>query len=380
MNPVWLLILAIGLVGGNSMVLSPIAAEVAASFPGTDPADVLTASALFGGGTALSALLLASRIGALGLGRALMIAVLVLGVSFALSAVSASLLMLSLAQALAGMAAGVALPATYGLAAVIAPKGRESQTLGKVLIGWTLSFVAGVTFSAVLADLVHWRAVYLALAVLALGLAGGVYSLMGLGRSPDGPRLSLVASLRLPGVMPLLTSQLLFMGAFYGLYAYLGPHLTGVLNLSTTLTGFAALSYGIGFGAAVPLDRLLDHVGPNRAAPWVFLMLIAIYGALAAVSGHALALILLCFAWGAVNHFGLNLLVGQLNAASPAHRASVMALNSAVTYGAMLIGTSGFKPIYENAGLTGCALTSAGFILLVLAVALMRQVRQGLPA
>ncbi len=379
MNPVWLLMLAIGLVGANTMVLSPIAAEVAASFAGTTAPDVLTASAIYGGGTAFSALVLAPRAGALGLGRALLIAVLVLALAFALSVASPSLLALSSAQALAGMAAGVVLPATYGLAAEVAAKGRESQTLGKVLIGWTLSFVAGVSLSALLADLVHWRAVYLALAVLALGLAVGLVPLARRVGRADGRRLSLWQSLRLEGVAPLLLSQVLFMAAFYGLYAYLGSHLTGPLGLSTTLTGFAALSYGIGFGFAAPLDRLLDRLGPTRVAPGVFLLLIAAYGALAIWSASALALIALCLVWGAVNHLGLNLLVGQLNAASSEHRASVMALNSAFTYGAMLLGTSGFKPLFEAYGFTGCALLSAALILPVTLIAL-RSARPGIAA
>ncbi|MEJ1999440.1 MAG: MFS transporter, partial [Maritimibacter sp.] len=282
-----------------------------------------------------------------------------LALAFALSAASPSLLALSGAQALAGMAAGVVLPATYGLAAQVAAKGRESQTLGKVLIGWTLSFVAGVSLSALLADLVHWRAVYLALAVLALGLAVGLVPLARRVGRADGRRLSLWQSLRLEGVAPLLLSQVLFMAAFYGLYAYLGPHLTGPLGLSTALTGFAA-----------PLDRLLDRLGPTRVAPGVFLILIVAYSALAIWSASALALIALCMVWGAVNHLGLNLLVGQLNAASSEHRASVMALNSAFTYGAMLLGTSGFKPLFEAYGFTGCALLSAALILPVTLIAL----------
>lgn len=80
--------------------------------------------------------------------------------------------MLVAAQAVAGIAAGVAMPAIYASAAAIAPPGRESGTIGVVLTGWTVSMVAGVSLSAVLADLVHWRAVFAAVAVLsAIALA-----------------------------------------------------------------------------------------------------------------------------------------------------------------------------------------------------------------
>jgi len=91
--------------------------------------------------------------------------------------------MLCIAQAAAGLCAGVALPAIYGLAADVGPNGRESETLGKVLTGWTLSLVAGVSLSAVVSDLVGWRAVYAVLAIgaAALALAIGRGAMIGSG-------------------------------------------------------------------------------------------------------------------------------------------------------------------------------------------------------
>ena len=77
------------------------------------------------------------------------------------------------AQLVAGIAAGIAMPAIYASSAAIAPPGRESGTIGVVLTGWTLCMVAGVSLSAVIADLVHWRAVFVTVAVLAaIALAG----------------------------------------------------------------------------------------------------------------------------------------------------------------------------------------------------------------
>ena len=51
-----LLLSSIGVVGANSLVLSPIAADVAGSFAGTKATDVMLAAAAYGAGTALSAL------------------------------------------------------------------------------------------------------------------------------------------------------------------------------------------------------------------------------------------------------------------------------------------------------------------------------------
>ncbi|MGL6251053.1 MAG: MFS transporter, partial [Billgrantia desiderata] len=141
---VLLLTAASAVIGANSLALSPIAATVAASFPGRNAADVVTAAALYGLATACSALLLASLSDRIGAERALTRALLVLSASLGAAALSPALWTLIVAQALAGLAAGVALPAIYTLTAQVAEKGRESQTLSFVLTGWTLSLVVGV--------------------------------------------------------------------------------------------------------------------------------------------------------------------------------------------------------------------------------------------
>lgn len=360
MNPVWLLMCSIGIVGSNSLVLSPIAADVAASFPARSAPDVMMASAVYGAGTALSALVLAPRADRIGLRRALFRALALLTAALGLSAAAPVLAALVLAQALAGIAAGLALPAVYGLAAEVAPKGRESETLGKVLTGWTLSLVAGVSLSAVIADFLHWRVVFAFLSAMSLLV------LLALRRSdmPEGAGgaatpISPLAALRIPGLAPILFTVAGFMTAFYGLYSFLGAHLTATLGLSTTVAGLAALCYGLGFGLIAPLDRLIDRHGAARSAPAVFAVLLCVYLGLARAAPSGPAILAVCLLWGGVNHLGLNILVGQLTALSPARRATILGLYGAVTYGAMFVGTALFKPVFEASGFAATALLAA---------------------
>ena len=91
MKPVWVLMCAIAVVGSNSLVLSPIAADVALDFAGASAPDVMLASAIYGGSTAVSALFLAPRADQIGVNSALVLALTVLDLSLLARALAASL-------------------------------------------------------------------------------------------------------------------------------------------------------------------------------------------------------------------------------------------------------------------------------------------------
>ncbi|MGQ3031454.1 MAG: MFS transporter, partial [Ferrovibrionaceae bacterium] len=144
------LALGIAAIGSNSLLLSPLLPQVATSL-GTTPLRVSWASAAYGGATALSAFFLAPRIDGLGLRRAVMLGLAALIAATAGAALSPHWLWLVAAQALAGLGAGIALPATYALASVVALPGQEAKTVGRVLSGWAVSLVAGIPIAAFIA-------------------------------------------------------------------------------------------------------------------------------------------------------------------------------------------------------------------------------------
>lgn len=376
MKPVWVLMCAIGVVGSNSLVLSPIASDVAATFEGKAASDVMMASAVYGGATALSALFLAPRADQIGLKRALILALVTLVVALLGSTVAPSLPVLIVAQGLAGIGAGLALPATYGLAADVAPKGEESATLGKVLTGWTLSLVAGVSFAAVMADVLQWRAVFGLMAAMSAGLILLV-ARMQVPERDAAAAVSPFKAFRVPGLLPILLAVVAFMSAFYGLYGFLGTHMTTVLGYSTGMAGLAALTYGVGFGAVAPLDRLTDRYGAHRAAPVVFGALVLVYLLMSLLAGQGLGIFVGCLFWGAVNHVGLNIMVGQLTALSVPQRGAILGIYSATTYVAMFVGTAAYRPMFETQGFGFIALVSAACIVPALIGALWALRRAG---
>ncbi|TPN84947.1 MFS transporter [Mesorhizobium sp. CU2] len=367
----YLLTGCIAVIGSNSLVLGPIAPAVAQSFGASVPG-VMTAAAAFGLGTSASALFLARYIDRIGARRMLQGALLLLALALVASALAPTVTALVAAQLVAGIAAGIAIPAIYASAAAIAPTGRESGTIGVVLTGWTLSMVAGVSLSAVLADLIHWRAVFAAVALL----AGSAVAALAMSSLPDarksGPAPSPLGALAVPGILPLLIACGAFMTAFYGVYGYLGDHLHEALGEPVSANGLAAIAYGLGFGAAALLDGVIDRLGARRVMPFAYLLVAAVYVAIALASGGFGLLIAAIAVWGLANHFGLNVLVMRLTALDPSRRGTIMGLNSAVTYLAVTVGTAGFGPLYTSLGFANCALIAAGLMLIAAAAAAWR--------
>ena len=362
----------IAVIGSNSLGLGPIAPEVAESL-GSSVSSVMTAAAAFGLGTATSALFLARHIDRIGARRMLQFALALLAAALVLSALSPNVVVLVASQLIAGIASGVALPAIYSSAAAVAPPGRESRTIGVVLTGWTLSMVAGVSLSAVLADVVHWRAVFVAIAALALAaiamISTSKYHETLASQSAPFP----LEALKIQGTKPLLIACGAFMAAFYGMYGYLGDYLHNGLGQAVSANGLAALVYGFGFGAATLLDNVVDRLGAKRVMPIAFLGTGTVYVGMTLFGESFTALLIAVFLWGLANHFGLNVLIMRLSAIDPARRGTIMGLNSAVTYLAGFVGTAAFGPLHASFGFATSALVAAMLMLIAAFAAAWRK-------
>jgi len=349
---------AVAVVGANSMVLSPITAAVARDLGG-DPAGIVQAAAAFGVTTALSALFLAPRADVVGPDRALRTAVVILALSLCGSMLAPSKGALILAQGVGGIGGGMALPAIYTLAALMAPKGQEKRAIGVVLSGWVVALTAGVAGSGFVAEYLGWRTVYGILFTLMAGLA----LIMGridmrsvrLATAPTSP----LTALRVPGIGGGLFSAFALMLGFYGTYAFLGAHVADRLGRGTDGAGWVTLAYGVGFGVSVLLDPVLDRMPPRRAGTLAFAGLAATYVGMATTSAGYVPMLMLAFAWGITQHAALNVVVSRLTALEPRQRGAIMGLNSAVTYAGVTGGALAFRLPWEAGGLVACAAVSA---------------------
>jgi predicted MFS family arabinose efflux permease len=371
LNATFLLMIGVVLVGANAFVLSPILPEVAASLH-TTPAHVTRATASFGAATALSALILAAQIDRQGVRRSLAVSAAVLALAQVFSLLAQSWLGLAMAQALAGAAVGVMLPAIYAATTATAPPGQETARLGRVLTGWALSLVLAVPVSAWMTEHMGWRPVYGILAMISGLVSIGMWHSLPKGMAKallrrSGP----LHALRLPGVPFILGLSLMYMTAFYGTYAYFGEGIRGALNLSASGAGFYVLIYGLGFGVAGLCAGRLPIPNGRGYMVALFSLIALTYLAWRYSIGHAGLAMLNIALWGFFNQFALNAMILALNKRAQDARGAVMGLNSAVTYSAVFAGPLLMGLIYPGFGFRGVATLAAACVALAaLALAL----------
>lgn len=359
----YVLTFCIGVIGSNSLLMGPIAPEIATSFK-IIAQSVMLASAAFGLGTALSALFLARYIDRFGAFKMLKNAMILLVIALLSSALSPAIGWLIASQLIAGVASGVAIPAIYTTAAAIAPKGLENKTTGVVLTGWTLSLVAGVSLASILAEQFHWRVVYLGISGLAVLAIVPLSSLNNQDENTTRISSSPFAALSVPGVKPLLVACGGFMTAFYGVYGYLGDYLYHTLHQPLSANGLVALCYGIGFGSAAFLDAMIGKVSTRVAMPASFITVATVYFLFALSGNNVPVVCTLMFFLGTANHLCLNLLITGLNTTDPSKRGAIMGLNSAVTYLAVFVGNTLFGAFYLHWGYTIVLYAAVGFVII----------------
>jgi DHA1 family inner membrane transport protein len=354
---IMILMVAVAIIGCNSFLISPILNDIASSLSAST-AQISRAISAYGGATALSSLFLAPYARKIGITRTIRYAGMLMVVGIVLSGLSLSWWMLTIAQSLAGVAAGLMLPAIYTLTSDVAPEGEKSEALGKVITGWSLAMVIGIPLSAVIADITNWRVAYGLMAVL------GLVFLLFSKRLPviDTPAEKLGFPFeeyrKNPDILIMFVVTLLYMTSFYGLYSFVGSFARDSFYNNAALAGLITMAYGIGFGVASLKARWIDKFSPQSSAYIIFITISLIYSILS-VSGSSIYLLLVaCLLWGAANHFGLNVIVSLLIQLSPSYKMATLGMYSALSYSGTMIGGLVYGYIFNRQGFTSIAYIS----------------------
>jgi len=362
---------SVALVGSNGLLLSPVLTDIAAGFDETVGATG-RALAAYSAGTALTAFWLGTSLDRFGLSRALALAMAVVGAAQIGSAFANGWIMLALMQGLAGAAAGVILPASYGITAAISPAGHEARLMSRVLFGWSVAMVAAVPLGAALADAFGWRMMLVFMGVLALAIAAMDARFLRSGRKGATiEKFGRLAPLRLTGGAAQYAIAVFFMMAFYGSYAYFGDYARASFAISAGAAGLIAMAYGVGFGISAIGATKVASFGRERVLPILLFLTALLLGGVWLAPNFA-AFLAVMFFWGFFNHHILNMIVVGLNALAPDNRGAVMGLYSSVSYTAATLGVLLLGTIYETGGFIPVVLLAAGFILAATLLALRK--------
>jgi predicted MFS family arabinose efflux permease len=225
------------------VVANPLLPEVAHDLGVSIPAagQVRTVSGLAAGAAALTAGLLAARVG---LRELLIGGIVLLACGSIASAVAPDFVVLVVAQALAGVGIGISYSAAVAATAEWARPEERSRVLALALLGPPLAWIVGMPLVGVVGE-VSWRLAWVAVPVSMAGVAGAL-----LARRPSTPpaptRAGLRSVLTYPGVARWSVGELLAFSGWAGALVYMGALLVESYGLSIAATGFA-----LGLGALV---------------------------------------------------------------------------------------------------------------------------------
>jgi predicted MFS family arabinose efflux permease len=169
----------------------------------------------------------------------------------------------------------------------------------------------------------------------------------------------------------LLLANLLDMGAFFSVYAYLGTQLRAANGWGPTLAGLTLACYGIGLALASLNGRLIDRVGALRSARATLLVLVVVLATLPWLADRPWLMAIGMVAWGLVQGGFFTAITALASDQLPALRGVVTALLSGSTYLGVALYAPAAGALYGSQGLWAVGLLSAAGCLLA-ALALRR--------
>ncbi len=348
-RPLWLLTLSLAAVGIQALMLSPLLTDIARGLE-TGAKQIGFASGAYGIGVAASALVAAPRLGKWQKRTAIRISFAVLAMGLLLCTAATGWPMLAAGQLIAGLAAGVIIPAAYALTGDISLPEERSQALGRVLFGWSVSMVAGVPLAAVLSAFAGWRGTFLIVSgIAAVMVAGGALLPKTVGQV-ESERASYVETLRVPGVLLGYIATFSYMIGFYQTYTFIGDHVRQLHGTGAWLGGAISMSYGLGFGAGVIFDKWIDATGPRKLLALGLFFVGLNYAVLPYAAQSLVAIAVYPVLWGLANHFCMTTLVSFLGSLSAERRSAIMGLFSFVTYVSVGVAGAVFGSVYTGHG------------------------------
>ena len=354
----WGVLAGVFAVGSQSMLLSPVLKDVAATFQSSER-EAAYAALAYGLSLAVSAPLTGLLSDLLSRRHALLFGLIGVMLTTFLAAASTSLAMLVVAQGLCGLCAGAFLPSAYALVGDRVPFAERGRVMGRVMFGWSLAMVFGVPMGGLIGEHFGWRAALGAVALLSLAAAILLFvaikatpialpSLAEAGRRLRQALIAVIAARRIPA---LLFVNFLNMGGFFGIYIFLGSFVRDSFGLGPDRASLFVVFYGLGSGLMTLNARLFDRFGKARSLVWGLVGVACVLALIPWVPVFGWpSLAILMALWGGFQGACVTSLTTLVTQQSETSRGAVTALMSCTTYLGVAAGAALMGLVYEYLG------------------------------
>ena len=305
----------------------------------------------------------------------LAVVALVFALGALLAATSQGYAMLLAGRLVIAASAGLYAASAQAAAVKLAPVERRARAVSIVVAGSTMAVALGAPIGAFLAGGIGWRGTYFAIAAVGVLTAIAIYVMLPSGIMGDrrglGERLGV---LRVPGLLPALSTTLLYMVGPFAAFIYLGPVTTDLMGLDAAMLPWVMLAYGLGAALGNPLGgQLSDRLGAQATvtvAAVLGIVFLLLLGAIPMLPDGAVMPAFFAFmvAWGISGWMFLPGQVSRLVALSPESAPLALSLNASFLYLGTALGALVGGLVLEHLPIGQFGLVAAVFPVLALGV------------
>ena len=270
---------------------------------------------------------------------ALVLAMALFALGNVLCAMAPSLPVLLAGRALMGLGACFTPMGAGIVVAMVEPKQR-GRALALVFLGMSLSYVIGMPLGAWLGLEYGWRIPVFGVAGAAALCCVALYRLVPRDVAPPGATLAgALSQLRRPAVLWTLALTLFFFVAIFNVFAYIGPVLQALNQISNAQLSFALMSFGLAGVAGTLLGGWAnDRFGAQTTLTLQLSMLALMMVLVPLTRGQPLFTLAVFVVWG-VSGFGMMAPQQSRLALLAPHAAPLlMSLNTSMLYVGMALG------------------------------------------
>ena len=292
-----------------------------------------------------------------------------------LSALAWSLPVLVVSRVLVAFGAALFTPLAAGLAVAISPPEQRGRALAKVFGGLTLAQVAGVPLGAWLAYRFGWHSTFWTVAALSAASALVLFYAIPRNISFQPTTLaSIVSSLKNGRLMLAVIFTATIMTAIYVVFTFFGPLIEASAGTNAETRTFYLVLFGIGAVVGNYIGGFLsDRIGPKRTLVIICAAHMLLMPLFSVIPWSPVGLALLVFVWSSFGWAFMSPQQSRLVVIAPQVQALALALNAAMIYVGIAIGSGIAGRLFDWYGLAALGITGG----VMAAVALLHLLAAG---